>query len=87
MTVINESSEIGQLVVEATEITGSLWLSLLLFLIFLIVVATSLRLPTSIIAMILLPFIYVGILITTNFLSALAFIIVILSLFFVKKFF
>jgi Na+/H+-translocating membrane pyrophosphatase len=84
--VINSTSEIGLFIGEVTNVTGSLWLSLLLFLIGVVVVATAFRLPFEITAMILIPFILVGVLITTSFLGVLAVIVTLLALYIARNF-
>ena len=86
MAVINATSEIGLFLGEVTSVTGSLWLSLLFFMIGVVVVAVAFRLPFEVVGFILLPFIFTGILITTNFLGALAVIVIMLALYFAKNF-
>lgn len=85
MAVINTSSEIGMFVTQATNVTGSLWLTLLGFMFFVVALGVAFRIPSELIGLILLPFIFVGILITTNFLGALAVVILILALFFARQ--
>lgn len=55
MSFVNESDWIGLSIIGLTNITGSLFLSLLLILIFLIVICAGLRIPMEAIAILLIP--------------------------------
>jgi hypothetical protein len=55
MSFVNESDWIGLSIIGLTNITGSLFLSLLLILIFLVVICAGLKIPMEAIAILLIP--------------------------------
>jgi hypothetical protein len=88
MAFVNVSNSFGFVLVEmTTNLTGNLFLSLLLILFFLIVLSLALKIPVEYSAILILPVMFVLISYSSDFLAIGGSILIFLGIIFAKNFF
>lgn len=86
MVFINETGTIGVLVEYATNMTGSLFMTVLLIFLILIALALLFRLPIEILIPLVLPMFIVGMAFSTEFLAIGGLMLIYLAVIFAKRF-
>lgn len=88
MAIFDPTSMIGTVIDSlTTNVTGSIFLSLLYMMLFFIGVASMFRLPIEITVPIVIPFLIVGVIITSQLIPALGVGLIYLAIIFTKRLF